>query len=95
MDENGLWTTGPMGSVTQGEYPLSISYWSWTIQRHGQMDFFRIGGKEYVLALTPQPAALDFGLFICPFQIEAWYFVWMYFIDFYYRYFTLYISQLL
>ena len=28
-----------------------------------------------MLALTPQPAKLDFGLFIRPFQIEAWYLV--------------------
>ena len=75
MDENGVWTTGPMGSVTQDEYHLSISYWTWTFQRHGQVDFVSIGGRVTVLALTPQPAALDFGLFIRPFHVEAWYLV--------------------
>ena len=73
MDESGVYTTGPMGTVTQGEYHLSISYWAWAFQRHGLMDFVNIGGEIFVLALTPQPAALNFGLFIRPFQIEAWY----------------------
>ena len=75
MDENGVYTTGPMASVAQGEYHLSICYWKWTFQRHGAVDFFSIGDRELVLALTPQPAALDFGLFVRPFHIEAWYLV--------------------
>ena len=72
MDDNGVWTTGPMGAVTKGEYHMSISSYSWTIQRNGLVDFVSMGGKAFVLALTPQPAELDFGLFIRPFQEEAW-----------------------
>ena len=75
MDDSVVYTTWPMGTVTQGEYHLSISYWAWAFERHGLMDFVNIGGEIFVLALTPQPAALDFGLFIRPFQIEAWYLV--------------------
>ena len=29
VDENGVWTTGPMGSVIKGEYHMSISLWLW------------------------------------------------------------------
>ena len=75
IDNNGVYTTGPMGAVTQGEYHLCISYWEWTLQWHGQTDFISIGGDKFVLALTPLPAALDFGLFIRPFHKEAWYLV--------------------
>ena len=43
MDENGIWTTGPMATVTKGEYHMSISYWTWTIQRNDLLDFVSIG----------------------------------------------------
>ena len=72
VDENGVWTTGPMGSVIKGEYHMSISLWLWKIERFGLMDFVSVHPSSYVLALTPQPAEVDFGLFIRPFQEEAW-----------------------
>ena len=73
IDENGVWVTGPMGTVIEGEYHMSIGSWTWTIERNGLMDFVSVGGNEFfVLALTPQTAELDFGLFIRPFQDEAW-----------------------
>lgn len=73
MNENGVWVTGPMGTVIKGEYHMSISSWSWTIDRDDLMDFVSVGGNEFfVLARTPQPAKVDFGLFIRPFQDDAW-----------------------
>ena len=72
VNENGVWTTGPMGSVTKGKYHMSISPWLWKFERFGLMDFVSINPNAFVLALTPQPAELDLGLFIRPFQEEAW-----------------------
>ena len=73
MDENGVWVTGPMGTVINGEYHMTISSWSWSFERNSLMDFVSVGGNEFfALALTPQAAELDFGLFIRPFQDEAW-----------------------
>ena len=72
VDENGVWTTGPMGSVIKGEYHMSISLWLWKFERFGLMDFVSVHPSSYVLALTPQPAEVDFGLFIRPFQEDAW-----------------------
>ena len=72
VDENGVWTTGPMGRVIKGEYHMSISLWLWKFERFGLMDFVSVHPSSYVLALTPQPAEVDFGLFIRPFQEEAW-----------------------
>ena len=55
---------------------MSISSWFWSLERNSLMDFVSVGGNGfYVLALTPQAAELDFGLFIRPFQEEAWYWV--------------------
>ena len=73
MDENGVWVTGPMGTVINGEYHMTISSWTWSFERNSLMDFVSVGGNEFfALALTPQAAALDFGLFIRPFQDDAW-----------------------
>jgi hypothetical protein len=73
MDENGVWVTGPMGTIINGEYHMTISSWSWSFERNSLMDFVSVGGNEFfALALTPQAAELDFGLFIRPFQDEAW-----------------------
>ena len=72
VDENGFWTDGPMSSVRDGEYHMSISQWLWTFERIGLLDFVSLNPKAFVLALTPQPAAIDMGLFIRPFQDEAW-----------------------
>ena len=73
IDDNGVWVTGPMGTVIKDEYHMSISCWWWTLERDRLMDFVYVGGNEfYQLALTPQAAELDFGLFIRPFQDEAW-----------------------
>ena len=51
---------------------MSISLWLWKFERFGLMDFVSVHPSSYVLALTPQPAEVDFGLFIRPFQEEAW-----------------------
>ena len=76
MDENGVWVSGPMGTVIDGEYHMTISSWSWSFERNSLMDFVSVGGNEFfALALTPQAAELDFGLFIRPFQDEAWLFI--------------------
>ena len=72
VNENGVWTAGPMSSVMNGEYHMSISPWLWKFERFGLMDFVSLNPNTFVLALTPQPAELDMGLFIRPFQDEAW-----------------------
>ena len=72
VNENGVWTAGPMSSVMNGEYHMSISPWLWKFERFGLMDFVSLNPNAFVLALTPQPAELDMGLFIRPFQDEAW-----------------------
>ena len=73
MDKNGVWVTGPMGTVIKGEYHMSLSCWTWSLERNHLMDYVPVGGNDFfVLALTPQAAELDFGLFIRPFQDEAW-----------------------
>ena len=36
------------------------------------MDFVSLNPNAFVLAVTPQPAELDMGLFKRPFQDEAW-----------------------
>ena len=56
----------------KSEYHMSISSWLWKFERFGHMDFVSINPNAFVLALTPQPAELDLGLFIRPFQEEAW-----------------------
>ena len=33
MDENGVWVTGPMGTVIKGEYHMSINLWVWTLRK--------------------------------------------------------------
>ena len=72
VNENGVWTAGPMSSVMNGEYHMSISPWLWKFERFGLMDFVSLNPNAFVLALTPQPAEYDMGLFIRPFQDEAW-----------------------
>ena len=72
VNEDGFWTGGPMSRVMNGEYHMSISQWLWTFERIGLLDFVSLNPKTFVLALTPQPAGLDMGLFIRPFQDEAW-----------------------
>ena len=72
VNENGVWTTGPMSSVMNGEYHMSMGPWQWKFERFGLMDFVSLNPNAFVLALTPQPAELDMGLFIRPFQDEAW-----------------------
>jgi hypothetical protein len=72
VNENGVWTTGPMSSVMNGEYHMSMGPWQWKFERFGLMDFVSLNPNAFVLALTPQPAELDMGLFIRPFQDQAW-----------------------
>ena len=72
IGQNGV-PTGVMGSVIKGEYHLSLSQWLWRSERYGLMDFVTTSTQSNVLALTPQPAEVDFGLFIRPFQSDAWF----------------------
>ena len=72
IGQNGV-PTGVMGSVIKGEYHLSLSQWLWRSERYGLMDFVTTTTQSNVLALTPQPAEVDFGLFIRPFQLDAWF----------------------
>ena len=72
VNENGVWTTGPMSSVMKGEYHMSMGPWQWKFERFGLMDFVSLNPNAFVLAVTPQPAKLDMGLFRRPFQDEAW-----------------------
>ena len=72
FNESGIWG-GSMGGVINGEYHMSLSQWIWNFDRYGLLDFVSTSANTVTLALTPQPPEMDFGLFIRPFQNEAWY----------------------
>lgn len=71
FNRSGVWG-GAMGSVVNGEYHVSLSQWVWTIDRYGLLDFISTSTNYVVLALTPQPPPIDFGLFVRPFTDDAW-----------------------
>ena len=71
FNKSGIWG-GAMGSVVNGEYHLSICPWLYKLQRNSLFDHVITGKDTLVLALTPKPAEVDFGLFIRPFRNEAW-----------------------
>jgi len=72
FNRSGVWG-GAMGTVVNNEYHVSLSQWVWTYNRYGLLDFVSTSTNAVVLALTPQPPAVDPGLFIRPFRDEAWY----------------------
>lgn len=72
FNKSGVWG-GAMGSIVNGEYHLSITPWLWKLERNDLFDHVITGKDTLVLALTPNPAEVDFGLFIRPFRNEAWF----------------------
>ena len=78
-NRSGLWG-GAMGSVINGEYHISLSNWVWNLERYGLVDFVSTTTGTLILALTPKPADVDLGLFVRPFQYEAWQGVFVVFI---------------
>ena len=61
FNESGVWG-GAMGSVVNGEYHLSICPWLYKLERNNLFDHVITGKDTLVLALTPKPPEVDFGL---------------------------------
>ena len=68
---SGEWG-GVMGDVVTGKYQMSLSQWYYIRERNDILDFVSTTSDQEMLALTPQPTAVDIGLFIRPFTDEAW-----------------------
>ena len=64
--------SGVLGGIINDEYPLSLSHWIMTSTRLEMMDYVISAPERAVLMLTPQNPEVDLGLFIRPFQNEAW-----------------------
>ena len=69
---SGEWG-GIFGYLMRHEYQISISTWVWNEGRNDMFDFIPIIGDRMVLIAKPQRDPIDIGLFIRPFQDEAWY----------------------
>ena len=69
---SGEWG-GIFGYLMRHEYQLSISTWVWNENRNDMFDFITIIGDRMVLIAKPQRDPIDPGLFIRPFQTNAWY----------------------
>ena len=64
---------GVMGKISNGLYPLGVSFWINIESRIGLFDFVVTGrGDEYLLALIPKLPEYDSTLFTRPFSDEAW-----------------------
>ena len=86
-EPDGTWGTAPVkgpanasgewggifGYLMRHEYQISISTWVWNEGRNDMFDFIPIIGDRMVLIAKPQRDPIDVGLFIRPFQDEAWY----------------------
>ena len=71
VNMSGVWG-GAMGSVVNGDYPISLSQWVWTVNRYGLLDFVSTSADTFLCVLTPKPPEVDTGLFIRPFTDDAW-----------------------
>ena len=71
---SGEWG-GIFGYIMRHEYQISVSTWVWNEGRHDMFDFVNIIGDRMVLIAKPQRDPIDPGLFIRPFQSEAWYMI--------------------
>ena len=68
---NGTWG-GVVGNVILKKYDMSISSYTWNVARSELLQFVPIVRTRRMLALTPQRAAMDFGLFIRAFTYYSW-----------------------
>ena len=71
FNKSGIWG-GVMGSIINGDYPISLSQWVWNSDRYNLVDFISTCSDNFLLALTPKPPDVDTGLFIRPFTNDAW-----------------------
>jgi len=78
-----------MIQVIKGEFPLSISEWFTSIERHNILDFVFVSMSNFVLVLKPQSPFLDIGLFI------RWEYLGISFILQYHYYFKTICNQIL
>ena len=69
---SGTWH-GVMGGVVNGDFHMSLSQWTWNIERRRILDFVTVYTERMILALTPHQPEVDMGLFIRCFRDEAWY----------------------
>ncbi len=58
--------------VVLGDFAMSLSEWRYFIERNELMDFVTTSSDYLFLALTPQPAPVDLGVFTRPFKQDAW-----------------------
>jgi len=49
--------------VMKGDYSMSISDWSFIIERFFLMDFATVSYRKMVLVWTPKPLDIDYSLF--------------------------------
>ena len=70
-NKSGIWG-GAMGGVINGDYPMSLSQWVWIADRYNLVDFISTSSDYFLLALTPKPPEIDYGLFIRCFTDDAW-----------------------
>ncbi len=51
---------------------MSLSEWLYPLERNELMDFVITSSDHFLLALTPQPAPVDLGVFTRTFKQDAW-----------------------
>ena len=71
---SGEWG-GVVGYLMRREYQISISAWVLNEGRWDMFDFVNVFGDRPVLIAKPQRDPIDPGLFIRPFQNDAWYMI--------------------
>lgn len=71
FNKSGVWG-GAFGDIVNDDYMIGLSQWVWNKERYGLVDFVSINSNQVALALTPQQAELDTGLFTRPFRDDAW-----------------------
>ena len=62
-NQSGEWK-GVMGDVVSGKHSVSLSAWSWFIERDSFLDFVPVVKDRQILAVIPRPPEVDPGLFI-------------------------------
>ncbi len=68
---SGEWT-GVMGDVVRGRYDMSLSAWTWWIERHRVVTLVIVLSSRTVLLWTPKKPRLDVALFVRPFTEDSW-----------------------
>lgn len=79
---NGTWK-GVFGNVINGNYSISLSFYTISSARADLCDYIRMGpGVDYLLAFVPQHPTYDSSLFSRPFRNEIWFVIGILFLVF-------------